>query len=268
VSAPDGSHVDSLGTRLGLFAQAQLLEAKAHLGSQGDARHKGVHEARKCVRRVRATLALGKAALGASSIRLDDEIGQLGRGLSSLRDAQALIEALSRLDAKEMQSPALLAQAVKLAVENRDAFLAKALTRDADLSARQQRLRRAADRLLKMPWQALTLDDVQRALLRSERRMKKAARRARKHPNDDEVWHQFRRRIRRLRQQNNVLAEIEPQLANCADACKEHAVALGESQDDALLLARCGRRSPFPAHLRSQLRAVATRRLEQARQKL
>lgn len=173
---------------------------------------------------------------------------------------------LSRLGEKEMQAPASSVDAEKLALENRDGVLAKALDRGADLSARRQRLRRAAARLVQMKRQAVTLVTVQHAFSRSEQRMKKAARRARSCHLNDEVWHRLRRRLRRLRQQNNMLAEIQPQLANSVDAWKEQASALGESQDDALLLARCGIRSPFPAELRNQLRAVAKRRLEQTRQ--
>ena len=262
----EGIDVASLGTRLGQFAHAQLLAAEAHLASEGEARHKGVHEARKCLRRTRAILALGGRALGSSTKRLDSEIGRLCRGLSPLRDAQALVEAIGRLDVKELEAPALLARAVKSALESRDNSLTTALARDVDFAARRERLQRAAARLATLDWSTITRADVQHAFARSKRRMKKAARQAKRCQLNDEAWHRFRRRLRRLRQQNNVLAEIEPQLAHGVDAWKEQAIALGQSQDDALLLARCGKRSPFSVTLRAQLRVLAKRKLDQTRQ--
>lgn len=265
MNTPSGRDVASLGARLGEFAHAQLQAAQVHLASQGEARHKGIHQARKCLRRTRAVLALGGGALGPSTKRLDSELGRLCRGLSPLRDTQALVEAIGRLDDKEPAASALLARAAESALESRDDSLTMALSRDAGFAARRRRLQRAAARLEKLEWSTVTRSDVQHAFARSERRMKKAARQARRSQDNDEAWHRFRRRLRRLRQQNNILADIEPKLAYSVDAWKEQAVALGQSQDDALLLARCGKRSPFPVTLRAQLRFLAKLRLDQTR---
>lgn len=85
------------GRSLREFALAELDRAAAQLACEGEARHAGVHQARKSLRRVRATLALARRALGEPGRRLDEDLARLCRGLSALRDGQALVEALQRL---------------------------------------------------------------------------------------------------------------------------------------------------------------------------
>lgn len=110
--------------------------------------------------------------------------------------------------------------------------------------------------------QAFTLATVKHSVTRSRQQMEMAACSARSCNLADDAWH----RLGRLRQQINILAEIRPHLAKPAGAWRSHAAALGESQrDDALLLAGCGKRSPFPAEFRSQLRAIAQGMLIQTR---
>ena len=67
----------------------------------------GVHRVRKSVRRVRAMLALGgEAFAGCSRARtLDAALGSLCRGLSSLRDADALNDALLHLNRDAVIGP-------------------------------------------------------------------------------------------------------------------------------------------------------------------
>jgi hypothetical protein len=99
---------------------------------------------------------------------------------------------------------------------------------------------------------------------RSERRAAKAAPRAERHPEDEEAWHKYRRRLRRLHQQHTLLATIQPGLLPASMGQEARASALGELQDDILLLRRCGNHSPFPAELRPLLRGIARERLKKA----
>lgn len=255
-----------LGHRLLAFAREQLEQAGAHLARDGEARHAGVHQARKCLRRTRAVLALGRKHLGPRAHGIDEDIGRLCRGLSHLRDAQALVEALARLEgnapvALRAQLPDLIAAAR----ERRDRVLVSTLARDPDFAARRARLRRLRDRLASLTWATLDEPAVVAAVARSERRAERACRRAGKHPGNDAHWHDYRRRLRRLRQQDTLLAELQPGLRPHADNLEERATALGEAQDDALLLRHCGKRSPFPADERALLRRLARERLRQAR---
>lgn len=256
----------ALGPRLMAFANEQLLQARTHLAREGEARHSGIHEARKCIRRARATLAFGVRVFDRRAKRIDDELGRLCRGLSPLRDAQALIEVLQRLAGSVPSAVCtILPHAEMAARERRDRMLERALKRDPQFNFRRQRLLAVQGRLLRLQWQAVSHKDVSKAVKRSMRRADKARQRIRRHPDDDNLWHVFRRRLRRLRQQDTLLAELEPDLRPEIMGLEQQAHALGEAQDDVLLLRHCGGRSPFPADQRKLLRTIARARLQRSR---
>lgn len=262
--------VSPLGGALEAFAVAQLQRAVAYLAQPGEARHEGIHEGRKCIRRARATLALTARAFkrghcAARATRLDHDLGQLCRGLSPLRDAQALLEALARLAAVAPDVMAILPAATEAAQARRDQLMQLALRRNPDFLSRQKRLAAAITRLQRLSWQNTSDADVSSALARSVRRVEKAQRKAHRHPELDEIWHVYRRRLRRLRQQDSLLAAIKPELRPAFDGLEQHAERLGESQDDALLLKHCGKRSPFAPHPRKIIRAVTSARLRHMR---
>jgi hypothetical protein len=297
VSAPDARRITNIhiGDALKTFAVKQLERAIKFLSQPGKSRHQGIHEGRKCIRRTRAALALGMHAFkrekcGERAVRLDHDLGQLCRGLSPLRDAQALIEALARLrDAPEVltggsygaQLTNVLPDAVSAAMARREQMLKRALQRNPGFALRRARLRRAIAALARLPWHDALWPDIHIGLSRSMRRFKKARRQAHRQTNNDALWHVLRRRLRRLRQQIGMLAEIQPKTVETgsdgklatfsidsfakANALEQEAVRLGESQDDALLLKHCGKRSPFSPSHRKLFRAVAKARLRQVR---
>lgn len=251
-----------LGLRLMAFACAQLLHAEAHLAHDGEALHEGIHEARKCIRRVRATLALARRAFDGRAKRLDDDLGRLCRGLSHMRDAQALIEALRRLDGSAPEAVRQILPAAEAAARlRRDRMLVAALAKDPGFMARRRRLEDFRKRLLRLDWQAVGEKDIGKAIARSERRALKAAKRAERHPDDHQAWHAYRRRLRRLRQQHTALSELELVQWPANKDLLGRTESLGESQDDLLLLNHCRRRSPFPPRQRALLRATAKQRL-------
>ena len=269
-ASADVPNVSQLGSALQAFAVAQLQRAIAYLAQPGEARHEGIHEGRKCIRRARATLALTtrifkRSHCAARAARLDDDLGQLCRGLSPLRDAQALLEALARLGAVAPDVSAILPAATKAARARRDQLLQLALRRNPDFLARQQRLAAAITRLQRLSWQDATDADVSSGLARSVRRVEKAERKAHRHPEHDEFWHVYRRRLRSLRQQDSLLAAIKPELRPAFGGLEQHAERLGESQDDALLLKHCGKRSPFAPNQRKIIRATTSARLRHMR---
>jgi hypothetical protein len=254
------------GERLRAFALAELQAAAAELARPDEARHKGVHLARKHLRRTRATLALGRPHLGRASRRLDDDIGQLCRGLAPLRDAQALIEGLERLGQGAPQDlDAGLPEAIALARQRRDGLMERALSRDPDFQRRRDRLAALALRLGKLAWAEVDAPTAAAAIARSERRLLKARRRVERHPEDEERWHGLRRRLRRLRQQEHLLVQELPALYPGRTVPADEATRLGDAQDDALILRHCGRHTPFPPELRRTLRRVARERLREAR---
>ncbi len=257
-----------LGARLNALLSTQLLRAEKLLSAQGKARHKGVHEGRKCMRRARAILALGGARLQPLAARLDARLARVCRSLSSIRDAQALIEALARLP-KEDNDGAILASAKVSAEQARDLRLGRALERDPEFGKRRKHLALVHEDSKQLDWSSVSLERLHKAIARSEKRLEKSARVARKRPEDDLAWHRMRRRLRRLRQQLNILEKLLPGESFGGGKAKDietQATQLGESQDDSLLLLRCGKGSPFERTQRAWLRKVAQQRLAAARQ--
>ena len=79
-------------------ACAELDAASAGLASPPD-RHKGVHDARKCLKRLRSLLLLIKPGLPEPLfVSLTDRVRNIARGLASARDAHALLDAIDKLE--------------------------------------------------------------------------------------------------------------------------------------------------------------------------
>lgn len=77
---------------------AQLGQALSHLAGF-PARQKGVHDARKCLKRARSLLHIARPAMKPSLARkLDRRTAAIGGALSGTRDCQAMIEALDSLE--------------------------------------------------------------------------------------------------------------------------------------------------------------------------
>lgn len=79
-------------------ACAELDAAYAGLASPPD-RHKGVHDARKCLKRLRSLLLLIRPGLpDPLFLSLTDRVRTIARGLAPARDAHALLDAIDKLD--------------------------------------------------------------------------------------------------------------------------------------------------------------------------
>ncbi len=78
----------------------QIRCAEKALGKKGGARVHGVHDARKCFKRIRALLRLTRPLLGEKRFQTENKrFRNIARSLSLARDSQAMIESLVRLRA-------------------------------------------------------------------------------------------------------------------------------------------------------------------------
>ena len=88
-------------------AFAELDLAHGALGAPPE-RHSGVHDARKCLKRLRSLLLLARPGLPEPAFAtLYDRLTAIARGLAPARDAQALIDASDKLESETGAGPGL-----------------------------------------------------------------------------------------------------------------------------------------------------------------
>ena len=246
-----------IGATLGADAQRELERAARQLARPGEERHEGIHQARKSIRRARAVLALGGPGFaGLPAVRrIDVELRSLCRGLSSLRDADALRDALLHLSDESVLGPIECERLCAFVAVLRNRRLAAALGRDPDFARRRDRLQVAQSKVAALPWPTVEETAVRMAFAAARARLDKALKRARG-SDDAEDWHRLRRRLRRLRQQESALTRCAPQLGLVVEGIGELAERMGSAQDHALLLAHCQRSGVFPPRDRANLRRL------------
>lgn len=254
------------GLRLRAFATRELDQALDALGWRGNRIHAGVHLARKCLRRARATLALGGAALGPGAALVDRELRRLNLDLSALRDAHALVETLDRLlgSHTDAELRPLLQRARRRAAAARAQAARQSRAEDPDLGARRSLLRVLRAALRALPWKELQPEHWRGAVVESLARVARTGERARR-SGVDEDWHSWRRRARRLSQQQRALKASK--LGRDAPKFDKHQIErLGEAQDINLLLDHCGKRSIFGKEDRGALRSFGAAELARFRE--
>lgn len=243
----------ALAATLQAYALDQLATMDAQLRRRGRHLHTGVHEARKAARRFRAVVALADAAVGSGADEAATAVRRVGKRLSRLRDAHVASEA-----AAAFASPSAGAEQARLLRrrlrDQRDTLAADVLKRDPELRRKRRQIRKARQALQSSAWGDISTPQLLQALQHSAQRL----RRAEGDAHDSRslaLRHRWRRRVRRLRMQLQILAEIAqdrawPPAARAAarwalneaadtlpGAAELHALGdvLGQQQDRALL---------------------------------
>lgn len=228
-----------IGAAARQLVQEECLAIANALATRSDI-HVGVHSARKAIRRLRAVLALS-ATEEHPLHRTDRALQRLGRGLSALRDAHVLVETAQSLQAGA-PAPGWAAVITHLRAR-RDRLLQRAFAQDPGFQKKQHVVQRVGLELDAQRWELVRKGDLRRALARSRRRVKKAAARARD-SDDPETLHDWRRRVRRLRMQLEVMARLDSNLVKDqpgsdggkhAKGLRRLSDALGREQDLRLL---------------------------------
>lgn len=168
-------------------------------------RHRGVHEARKAVRRLKSLLLLGHKPFADALPGIERVLGRLATGLSPLRDAQVAAD-VARSLVGPSPSPAWRS-AIETLEHRSEGHLAEALHKDPRFLKRRRMLRELAAVIAALPWHQLGRARVEKALVRSEKRVHKACRRATDEPTPANL-HSWRRRVRRLRMQRDAWRRI------------------------------------------------------------
>ncbi|WNH52035.1 CHAD domain-containing protein [Stenotrophomonas oahuensis] len=173
-----------------------------------------IHSARKAIRRLRGLLAL----LERSQLdldRADASLQRLGDSLSDMRDAHVVAEAAERLQTEHPE--AQLGPACAALQWRGERVMRNQLGKDPLLGRRRKQLADVALWLDALPWHAVKASDIKAGLLHSERRARKAQKRA-AHDDSPENVHRWRRRVRRLRMQLEALPELGLKTTALVDA--------------------------------------------------
>ncbi|MDR3388243.1 MAG: CHAD domain-containing protein [Rudaea sp.] len=200
----------STQTRLGICLHAYVLQqfdvAGRSIGCSRERLHTGVHEARKAIRRVRAALDLGRARLWPDAAVVFDELRDLCRGLSQVRDAYAVIETLDHLrkQAPDADQRDLLKRVRKSLIERHAKAASYLLMQDAGLRRFRARLHHLRELAEALSWSEIDATNIRASLARSDHRAERAAHAAKK-TQHGRLRHRWRRRLRRLRHQMMIL---------------------------------------------------------------
>jgi hypothetical protein len=231
----------------------QLERALRRLGRAAP-RDLAVHEARKELKRARASLRLLRDWIGEATYRdANRRIRDAAKSLSPVRDAKVLLDVVRQL--RSGAKAAALGAELDLLERNlsRDYQRArhKLLNRRATIEAVRRTLR--AVRADSRSWPAPSDESLNRAVKRIYRTSRKAFARA-EADRSEEILHESRKQTKYLRNALEVMS-AEGRIARTAKRAKAIADALGDEHDLAML------RTKLPARPRS--RAVRQRVLTQ-----
>ena len=225
------------GKSLERIAGQQLRHLSEQLRDRADTAN-GHHEARKCVKRLRALLVLARPAVGARLwSKLDRQLARAARDLSGARDHAVILQTLDQLQ-EEYGAAALGAAGRRLRAElSQQQDLAEAR---AGLPAVERRLAKIAKRWQELPLNGFAIGDALSGLeadYRSGRRQFRHAYAV----GTAEVFHELRKHVQRHWRHMHLFAAPWPQqLEAHIDLARALSELLGEEHDLWLLRQRLG----------------------------
>lgn len=222
----------TLSENLRRIAGEQIALAHAALSAYPEDAE-GVHEARKCIKRLRALLRLAREPLGEAYTQENTAFRDLAHGLGGLRDLESLLELLPVL---RKSAPKVLTRASFARL--REALCSQVLPAEEMQTRVQQAglaLQAAAGRIADWP----TLSDEADILVAAAARTYRSARRrmydAFAKPSSDS-FHEWRKQVKHHGYQLRLLQPLWPKFYGAQEKLvDELADALGEEHDAALL---------------------------------
>jgi CHAD domain-containing protein len=193
------------------IAAEQLDRALGGLDDPKVDRHEAIHDARKCGKRLRALLRLARAGVGDEAYRRENAaIRDAARGLSGLRDAEALVETYQRLQVRFADEADWRRLAgVRRTLLARRRRLGDDGTLPQQIAAFGEALRAVRDRLPCWPLAGLGFDDLASGFEHGYRRGRKAMRAVADAPSD-EGFHAWRKRAKDHRYHLELLRDLWP----------------------------------------------------------
>lgn len=227
----------SVGSRLAQLARKQLgdiLHEATHPGDDG--REVSVHAARKSFKKLRALLRLVRPELGKRRYRRENlAFRDAGRPLTEVRDARVLLETLDKLREKKGLPEDLFQTLHDRLVEHPREVHERVLDQENAFDVVADATRDAETRVddwTDVPdrWQS-----VGGGLKRVYRQARAAFRDARREPSTEKL-HEWRKQVKYLRHQLEVLAPIWPEVVKeLAEQAHHLGDRLGDDHDLAVL---------------------------------
>jgi CHAD domain-containing protein len=244
----------------------QVQSAMSHLeGEEDEPLDKAVHEARKSFKRSRAALRLARAELGKEAFsRENQRYRDLGRDLAGVRDADVLIATLDDIATRSGRDGAFAGLRERLEAE-REARRGEVLHDDEARAAALGRLKEARAAIPDLP-----LDEQDPAVLiaglrRTYRDGRRAARAAHE-THTTEALHEWRKRVKDLWHQCQVLQPVWPaRMKTMAGQASKLSDLLGEDHDLAVLATTADANQ---AVLSDEEQRVLSREIRRRRRKL
>jgi CHAD domain-containing protein len=228
-----------------------------------------IHDFRVAMKRWRALLRLVEPFVGEDARLLRREATLLTRDLSSSRDAQAALDALTDI-AKTRQGFEDLADDVREAAASKLSDLRgkteAAAFDDAILKRLKTALVRADTQARTWPLEAIAFADIAAGLARSYRRARRR-RPASWHDADNEALHEMRKAVVTLRYQVEIVAPLWPRFWKVfASELQKLRTQLGRSNDLAVLETFLRPRQPLARWRKSLAPRIAPRAQRHRRQ--
>ncbi|BAC89021.1 CHAD domain-containing protein [Gloeobacter violaceus] len=226
------------------IVREQIAEALELLGTRYDEQPEAaVHSARKLFKRLRALLRLVRAELGAGRYKGEDRVvQQAGRALSEARDAHVLTQTLAKVRKDQVGPlPDGLFDALADAIDRNAASTQLDRTAVTDVVVALVGLQ---ERLADWPLEREGFKLLEDGLLWVYREGRRAMKAAFADP-DPEHFHTWRKRVKDLWHQYEVLTPLWPELlAPCATQAHQLADYLGDDHDLAVLYETVAKQIP------------------------
>lgn len=197
-----------------------------------------IHEARKCLKRIRALLRLGRKGLGEEVFRSENEaFRSIAQSLAPARDAHVLLQTIAKLSAEDG------AQTAGMLARLKDAILANtspASVSDGAADARAEAdvaLARAARRFRRLRLTPDSFATLEHGFVQNYAKGREWFDAAYA-DGEDESFHEWRKRVQALWRHLALLSHSWPALfATYIEATRELSRVLGDDHDLALLRA-------------------------------
>jgi CHAD domain-containing protein len=211
----------------------QIDQAMQELTDDNMDRHKGVHQARKRFKKIRAILRLTRQELGDTYQDENQIFRNLGRQLAQARDAEAMIETFDSLcDAYKDQLRSRSFQAVRKALEQRRQTIAdEQVDLDKQIETAVDALQEAKQRVMLWSLHVEKYQDLSSGLRQTYRHGRKARVQAYR-KTTPEHFHEWRKHVKNHWYHVRLLQKTWPDIMQAyGQALKRLAELLGDDHD-------------------------------------